>query len=803
MRRQRGWRLGAWTAALLGPAAIAVLVARMGAAAAAVAPAPAGSSEPELFGEGVISTPDDELGITFTRDGDTAYFTKRTPTTNTPPRLVICVAHRTGGRWSEPRVASFSGRFDDFSPAISPDGSKLFFSSDRPAPGRAATAASPADVDLWVMERAGDGWGEPRNLGAPINGPDAEQSASVAADGTLYFSSNRAGGKGSFDLYRSRFAGGRYTAPENLADLNSAAYEGQPCIAPDQSFIVFTAIGRDDALHGAGVLYPRGDLYVSFRRAAGGFGAPRNLGAPINSTAAESNPSLSPDGAWLYFTSERSPFTVPMPRRLAARELMAQLRATLSGSGNIYRVATAALRREALGGPPAGPSAAPSPVPRVAAAVPRSPSPVPRVAAAAPRSPSLAGAPPPYAVASPLTEPRLFGEGIVSTAADEFGGQFTADGRTLYFNRSVPRSQLYTIFVSTFRGGRWTLPEVAPFSGIWRDFDAVLSPGGTRLFFVSDRPDGGRPASEYAVWALDRAPDGSWGEPWRLPAPINPAPGDPLGGSAHFLSATRDGTLYFTSTRTGNLGPADVYRTRWENGSYTPAENLGPTVNGPGWLNLEAIVAPDESFLIVSAYGHADTLGDSDLYVSYRRDGAWLPLQHLGPRINSAARDYSPRLTPDGRYLFFASERGLPTDRRSAPFTYRGLVAAIRGVRNGLGNLYQVDLAAALPPPPAAALTPASTSARARASTARRRLRAGPRDASDPPPPAAAGPRAPVRAPARRCNRPPAGCGSALSSCPARCWSATAAGSPGAPARCARRSPCRRRSSRPGPRAGA
>lgn len=646
---------------------------------------------PELFEEGVISTPDDELGITFTHDGNTAYFTKRTPTTNTPPRLVICVTHRVGGRFREPQVAPFSGRWNDFGPAISPDGARMFFASDRPAPGRAAKTGAPPDVDLWVMERAATatGWSAPRNLGAPVDSPAAEQNASVAADGTLYFSSNRAGGKGSFDLYRSRLVAGRYTEPENLGELNSAAYEGQPCVAPDQSFIVFTAIGRDDALHGSGVQYPRGDLYVSVRSGSGAWSAPRNLGSPINSAAAESNPSLSPDGKWLYFTSERSPFTVPMPHPISAREIMAQLRTTLSGSGNIYRIAAGALHAAAEA-PATRPPAGPSP------SMPEETAPRRQEMAALP--PATGPGPPPYAVATPLTEPRLFGEGVISTAADEFGGQFTADGRTLFFNRSVPRSQLYTIFVSTFLGGRWGAPEVAPFSGTWRDFDPVLSPDGARLFFISDRPAGVQPTTEYAVWALDRQPDGSWSEPRRLPAPINPAPGDPLGGSAHFISATRDGTLYFTSTRQGNLGDADVYRTRWENGRYTPAENLGPAINGPGWLNLEALVAPDESFLIVSAYGHADTLGDSDLYVSYRRGGAWLPLVNLGPRINSAARDYSPRLSPDGRYLFFASERGLPTDRRAAPFTYRELTDAMHGIRNGLGNLYQVDLAAALPP---------------------------------------------------------------------------------------------------------
>lgn len=692
MATRRGRLRVGWVAALLGPVAAAAVVATMAA--------PAGS-QPELFGEGVISTPDDEQGITFSRDGESAYFTKRTPTTNTAPRLVICVTRRVGGSWRQPRVAPFSGRFNDFGPTISPDGARLFFSSDRPVPGRAPAAGAPPDVDLWVMERRGGEWSEPRDLGAPVDSASVEQNASVAADGTLYFSSDRPGGKGSFDLYRSRLVDGSYTEPENLGELNSEAYDGQPCVAPDQSFIVFASSGRPDALHGGGVVYPRGDLYVSWRSAAGSWSAPRNLGPPINSAASESNPSLSPDGRWLFLSSERSPFTVPMRRRLSARELMAQLSATLNGSGNIYRIATAALRRQVAGAAPTEPPTEPPVEAGPGEAADRTPAPAPRWPAAVLAPIAAAAGLPPYAAAKRLLAPRLFGEGVISTAADEFGGQFTADGRTLFFNRSVPRSQLYTIFVSTFGGGRWSVPEVAPFSGEWRDFDAVISPDGARLYFISDRPHDGRPAREYSVWALDRRPDGSWGEPWRLPEPINPAAGDPLGGSAHFISATRDGTLYFTSTRAGNLGSVDVYRTRLQQGRYTPAENLGPFINGPGWLNLEALIAPDESFLVVSAYGHPDSYGDSDLYVSYRRGGAWLPLQNLGAGINSAARDYSPRISPDGRYLFFASERGLPTDQRSGRFSYRELTSAIRGIRNGLGNLYQVDLAAALPPAPA------------------------------------------------------------------------------------------------------
>src|ERR1700742_3940546 len=106
---------------------------------------------------------------------------------------------------------------------------------------------------------------------------------------------------------------------------------------------------------------------------------------------------------------------------------------------------------------------------------------------------------PPYAVDAPLTEPRLFSEGVISTRDDEFGGTFTPDGNTCFFSKSVPRSYIYVICVSHFVNGKWGTPEIAPFSGRYRDFDPVLSPDGTKLLFASDRPVHGETKHDYDI----------------------------------------------------------------------------------------------------------------------------------------------------------------------------------------------------------------------------------------------------------------------------------------------------------------
>ena len=175
-----------------------------------------------IVAPGVISTEADEVGAAFTPDGRTLYFTRRSPTTSTPTVSVIFVSRLANGRWGTPEVASFSGRYRDSSPALSPDGSRPFFLSYRPRdPGGKARD----DADLWVAEATDSThgrWSEPRNVGPPVNTDQNEGSPSVAADGTLYFSSDRKGGRGGFDIYRARPAGSGAVAASALAATDTA-----------------------------------------------------------------------------------------------------------------------------------------------------------------------------------------------------------------------------------------------------------------------------------------------------------------------------------------------------------------------------------------------------------------------------------------------------------------------------------------------------------------------------------------------------------------------------------------------------
>ncbi len=308
------------------------------------------------------------------------------------------------------------------------------------------------------------------------------------------------------------------------------------------------------------------------------------------------------------------------------------------------------------------------------------------------RRAASADAAPTGARAAARAVPRLLGEGVISTDRNEFGGAFSPDGQELYYAVSAQRSYRYAMVVARRRGSGWSEPEVLPFSGLVRgDYDPVLSPDGRRMYFVSDRaPDGGlaRPA-DPDLWMVERGADGAWGAPRRLPEPLNGA-----GRQVDwFASEANDGTLYLALSR-DSLPGVNLFRARRVNGAYPTIEPLGAPVDGPD-DEAEPYIAPDGSFLLFSAYGRADGHGHYDLYISHRRGDGWGEPINLGPTVNTPARDYSPRLAPDGHTLVFTSERhfalGRPTDR---PMTYAELDAGLRGVMNGNGNIYTVDLRA-------------------------------------------------------------------------------------------------------------
>jgi hypothetical protein len=252
-----------------------------------------------LFAPGIVSTGIYTRDVAMMPDGSELYFGVLLG-----PVAAIVETHRgPDGVWTAPEVASFStdSRFFNLEPAISPDGSRFMFLSTRvegrePEPDELRAWVN---QDIWVMDREGDGWGEPYNLGPPVNTGDSEFFPSMTRDGTLYFTRAPADGQGSY-IYRSRMVGGVYQEPERLGpEVNSTSNQFNAFIAPDESYLILCTGDREDTLGGT-------DYYVAFRNADDEWSDPINMGPVVNTEGAgEFSPYVSPDGRYFFFMATR------------------------------------------------------------------------------------------------------------------------------------------------------------------------------------------------------------------------------------------------------------------------------------------------------------------------------------------------------------------------------------------------------------------------------------------------------------------------------------------------------------------
>jgi hypothetical protein len=260
-----------------------------------------------------IETQADEYEPRLSADGQTLFFVRGKPGENAD--IFWCL--RTSApveNWSDPQpLADINTDSDELGPAVSPDGSTLYFCSNR--------AGGAGGYDLWRSMRTENGWGTPENLGPDINTGWNEHNPSLAPDGlNLFFASNRPrpdditnGDDPSkrwsatvrdnvrahdFDLYSSSISNSEISQPAALTALNTSANEGTPSMSPAGDVLYFSS----DRSNGQGGF----DLYRS-RLLRGEWLAPENIGLQINSAANELDPSLSMGGFALHFSSDRRP----------------------------------------------------------------------------------------------------------------------------------------------------------------------------------------------------------------------------------------------------------------------------------------------------------------------------------------------------------------------------------------------------------------------------------------------------------------------------------------------------------------
>jgi hypothetical protein len=193
----------------------------------------------------------------------------------------IKVSHCGKDGWSAPVDAPIAGDGVEADPWFSRDGGTLWFISIRSDNG-----IKRHDLDIWRVSRGHDGrWGKPERLPAPVNSAGEEWFPRPAADGWLYFGSDRPGGLGKTDIWRARQdRSGRWIVENAGPSLNTDGDEYEPLPSPDGTWMLLSAEG-----------YYRSD------RTARGWSPRVKLGPDINGNGSEIGAAFSPTGkSWLF-----------------------------------------------------------------------------------------------------------------------------------------------------------------------------------------------------------------------------------------------------------------------------------------------------------------------------------------------------------------------------------------------------------------------------------------------------------------------------------------------------------------------
>ena len=279
--------------------------------------------------------------------------------------------------------------------------------------------------------------------------------------------------------------------------------------------------------------------------------------------------------------------------------------------------------------------------------------------------------------------PEIFAPGIISTGYDERIAAFTPDGKELYYALwGAPHGViLHTREVN----GRWTKPEIAPFSGQYEG-DFTMSSDGKRIVFSSNSPfvGTGKPQDDYYSWIVERT-ESVWGKP----KPFGPL----INSSESFTgypTIADNGNLYFYSARSGGKGDDDIWMSRFVDGNHDEPENLGESINTDD-LDLDPFIAPDESYIIFARLDK-ERKGNADLYISFMKDnGTWAQAKNMGEKINSDGWEFCPTVSPDKKYLFFTSDRRLYKPYSETPLSYKRKLEILDSPGNGSDDIYWVD----------------------------------------------------------------------------------------------------------------
>jgi len=168
--------------------------------------------------------------------------------------------------------------------------------------------------------------------------------------------------------------------------------------------------------------------------------------------------------------------------------------------------------------------------------------------------------------------------------------------------------------------------------------------------------------------------------------------GEPVSSENHEgqPTVTEDLTLYYRGHLEGVKNNYGIFRSRYNNGQYAEPEVLPKIINS-GEVDWTPFISRDESYILWSSTREGG-FGSGDLYVAFRtKDDTWTEAINLGPTINERFNERYPCGSPDGKYLFFITDKINKELEEKTELPFRELVEVYNNAGNGWSDIYWVD----------------------------------------------------------------------------------------------------------------
>lgn len=258
----------------------------------------------DLYGDYLGQTPPRDTAIIFAPEiisttGSSEYICTVHPNMN----LIVWTSGKDSGKtinqknkrlfyiervdsvWTKPKQLLFSDKFSEEEGIFSSDGTRLFYSSNRP---------NQYDTDLWYVEISDEGWKQPQKLEIPAMPEGRQIYVTTTTDGMLYFSSRKTTGDDKrYRIYRSKKINNKYSKPEFIMDGAHTYFHPE-----GKYFLTEYYDTKGDG---------KVDIGICFKLKDNSFSEPINLGDRINSKYTETCATLSPDLKYIFFSRYNEP----------------------------------------------------------------------------------------------------------------------------------------------------------------------------------------------------------------------------------------------------------------------------------------------------------------------------------------------------------------------------------------------------------------------------------------------------------------------------------------------------------------